>query len=80
MTPERIGQILLALHLAGWRVEIGRARDLSRVVLRAPVTWDGEAITVGGSDLGSALASAWALACEVDPGPARRMAEIGGAP
>lgn len=80
MTPERIGQILLALHLAGWRVEIGRARDLSCVVLRAPVTWDGEAITVGGSDLGSALASAWALACEVDPGPARRMAEIGGTP
>lgn len=80
MTPERIGQILLALHLAGWRVTTRRRGNVSRVTLRAPVSWYGEPITVHAGSLAEGLASAWSIACEHDPGPAQRMAEIGGTP
>ena len=80
MTPERIGQILLALHAAGWRVDVRRREGRACVTVTAPVTWEGERHRCHGPTLGDALAAAWRLACGLDPGPAQRMRETGGKP
>lgn len=80
MTPLRLGQILLALHLACWRVTVSRRGTGARVTLTPPVSWDGERYTFNGATIASALSEAWGLARDIDPGPAQRMREIGGEP